>query len=84
MEVFITVIIVVFLFFWVLSRLLPFLIAFWVKKKMGQFGHFGNSTPNDPEAERRREGDVFINNPGSKEKVVDKNVGEYVDFEEKK
>jgi hypothetical protein len=81
MELFLTIILGIFLFFWVLSKILPFLLTRWVKKKFGAFGAGNNF---NYEQERGREGDVHIDHVGKQEKVVDKNVGEYVDFEEEK
>ncbi|MDY0201250.1 MAG: DUF4834 family protein [Tenuifilaceae bacterium] len=45
-------------------------------RKMG--GGFQNQTQN----KARREGEVHVNTQQQKEKIVDKNVGEYVDYEE--
>ncbi len=67
------------MFFWVLSRIMPILLARWVKKKFGAFG--ANPVA---ENERGKEGDVYIDHVEKQEKVVDKNVGEYIDFEEEK
>lgn len=73
MEIFLTVVILIIVFFWILSKALPFLLKAWIRRR---FGHF-EETP------RGKEGDVFVEHSEKQEKVIDKNVGEYVDFEEK-
>lgn len=79
MELFLTIIFFILLFFWVLSKLLPYLLTRWVKNKFGAFS--GGASFNNSQ-ESGKEGDVFIDHLEKQEKVVDKNIGEYIDFEE--
>lgn len=93
---------------WILKRLFPILLAWYVKRKMkngggtfcgfgpfggvGGFGSFGGFDGNtawerEQEQARRRksqEGKVTVEKGEEKEKVIDKNIGEYIDFEEEK
>lgn len=91
---------------WILKRLFPILLAWYVKRKMkngggtfggfgpfggvggfGSFGGFDGNTAWEREQARHRksqEGKVTIEKGEEKEKVIDKNIGEYIDFEEEK
>jgi len=42
----------------------------------------GGGSHNQTQNRTRREGDVRVNTQHKKEKIVDKDVGEYVDYEE--
>lgn len=99
MEFILTFLLFIFIFGWVLSRLFPLILSWYLKRKMrnggGTFGGF-NSTSfgnmytghGDSEAEVRRskeqEGKVTVTTMEQKEKVIEKDMGEYVDFEEEK
>lgn len=84
MEFFLTFIVIVILFFWIMARFGPYLLAWWIKRKFGninqnQFNgnmqdHFGN----------RENGDGIVNKGKSRKKMVDKSIGEYIDYEETK
>lgn len=82
MEAFLTFIIVLFLFFWLIARFGPLLLGWWIKKKVSRFAE-QNRRYTEKE-ENYKEGETIINNSTSQNKVVDKNVGEYVDYEETK
>ncbi len=49
----------------------------------GFTGFGGFQQPQEPERENKQEGKVIISDIPKQEKVIDKEVGEYVDFEEK-
>ncbi len=83
MEGFLTFIIILFLFFWLVARFGPLLLAWWIKKKVGKFAKENRMYSQGDE--NYREGETIINNSNtSQNKVVDRNVGEYVDYEETK
>jgi hypothetical protein len=79
---FFTFVIILFLLFWLIGRFGPILLAWWIKRNIGKFsGNRGNYPAN----ENYKEGETIINNNIRKEsKIVDKNIGEYVEFEETK
>jgi len=81
MEAFLTFILFLFLFFWLVTRFGPILLAWWLKRKFGSFNGNGRGFPADEN--KYKEGDTIIDNISKPQnKVVDKNMGEYVDFEE--
>ena len=51
--------------------------GFW--SNMGQQGNTGNGYASQ---EKKQEGKVIISDVPKQEKVIDKEIGEYVDFEE--
>jgi len=71
METFLTIIFIMVLFFWIAGRVLPLLLGLWIKRKVGKFNDL-NNTPSPEDVQQ------------PKSKIVDKNVGEYVDFVETK
>lgn len=92
MEGFITFLLFFFLFMWLLKRLFPLLLTWWIKRKVsnGSFGGgvfggtpFGKGEDFSQEQQKRDEGKVTITQVPKQEKVIDKEVGEYIDFEEK-
>lgn len=83
MEGFLTFIIILFLFFWLIVRFGPLLLAWWIKKKIGSFTQENSMNPQGEK--NYREGETIVNNSEtSQNKVVDRSVGEYVDYEETK
>lgn len=51
----------------------------------GKGGFYGaNGFYQQQNNEPHKEGETYVENMGEQKKVVDKNVGEYVDFEETK
>ncbi|PKO97369.1 MAG: hypothetical protein CVU12_01230 [Bacteroidetes bacterium HGW-Bacteroidetes-7] len=79
MEGFITFVFIFILIVWAISRVVPLLLAWWLRRKFrdiaaGQQHYHKNTTAS--------EGDVIIDEEKREPKVVDKNVGEYIDFEE--
>ncbi len=83
MERFITIVFILVIFFWALGKVLPYLLTRWVRKRFGQFGNTPGADAQDQQ-NKGKEGDVYVEQIEKQEKFVDKNVGEYVDFEEKK
>lgn len=83
MGAFLTFIVILFLFFWLTARFGPLLLAWWIKRKVSKFAE--ESRGYSAGDEKFKEGETIINN-GSRpqSKVVDKNVGEYIDYEETK
>ena len=83
MEAFLTFILVLFLFFWLVTRFGPMLLAWWLKRRFGSFNGDGRGFSSDEN--KYKEGDTIIDNISKPQnKVVDKDMGEYVDFEEEK
>lgn len=80
MEGFITFVFAFIIIVWVVARLTPLLLAWWLRRK------FTNLTSNRQqqynETHKGKEGDVTIESDRKEQKIVDKSVGEYVDFEE--
>lgn len=105
MEGFITFLFFFILFMWVMKKLFPLLLAWFIKRRIekggasgggftgpGGFGFwstgfgnggFGNTGVAQKHEQKKEEGKVVITDIPKKEKVIDKEVGEYVDFEEK-
>ncbi|MDR3286908.1 MAG: DUF4834 family protein [Prevotellaceae bacterium] len=67
---------------YILRLLLPYLMRRFVQRVEKQFTEQFNNTAKQKQA--KREGQVSINQTDKKEKKVDKNVGDYIDFEEEK
>lgn len=82
MEGFITFLLFFFLFMWLLRRLFPLLLTWWIKRKVSN-GSFGREPDYNQEQQKKQEGKVTITQVPKQEKVIDKEVGEYIDFEEK-
>jgi hypothetical protein len=82
MEGFFTFVLVLILLFWLLGRVAPFILAWWVRKK---FRGMEQEHKRYTKANRDfKEGDVLVEVEKEDRKVVDSSVGEYVDFEETK
>jgi hypothetical protein len=82
MEGFFTFVLVLILLFWLLGRVAPFILAWWVRKK---FRHMEQEQKRYKNTNREfKEGDVLVEVEKEDRKVVDSSVGEYVDFEETK
>ncbi|MEN6619066.1 MAG: hypothetical protein ABFC28_06165 [Rikenellaceae bacterium] len=82
MGAFFTFIFILILVFWLVARFGPLLLGWWIKRKVNKFA--GQGKGYSAGDERYREGETIVNSTKLQEKVVDKNVGEYVDFEETK
>ncbi len=74
MGIFLSLLLIIFLFATLLFRVLPRILAYLIKRKMGGSGA--------PQGRQKKEGEVYVSKDAKpQEKVIDKNVGEYVDFE---
>ncbi|MCK9628104.1 MAG: DUF4834 family protein [Bacteroidales bacterium] len=71
MEMFLTVLLILVILFWLAGRVFPLLLGLWIKRKVDKFNNFNNQPTSSDEQH-------------SKNKIVDKSVGEYVDFVETK
>lgn len=98
MEFLITFLLVFIGVIWILGKVLPRLLTWYLKgkiEKMGSAGGFGQPQGGDPAAAARmkeeqirqskaQEGRVTIVQQEQSEKVIERNMGEYVDYEEEK
>lgn len=83
MEAFLTFILFFALFIWLLRRILPWLLTWWLRRKMGlPKDNSGRARARRGEREYR-EGEVRVNIHKREPKRVKNDVGEYIDFEEK-
>jgi|GEM_PF-4728940 len=88
MEGFITFLLCFALFVWVMKRVFPLLLALIIKRQVkkgnvfwsaGFGGAQGGQQHNE---QKKEEGKVVITDIPKQEKVIDKEIGEYVDFDE--
>ncbi len=84
MEGFFTFVFILILLFWILIRLLPFLLRWWVKRGLRNFESGFHHNNKERKKENIKEGEVTIEVNEAKHKVVDNSIGEYVDYEETK
>lgn len=91
MEFLLTIIVIFAILNLLLRKIFPLLLAWYVKRKMKRYGGFyGNpgaaQTEMREEAGRSKaqEGKVTVTTLEEHEKVIEKDMGEYVDFEEEK
>lgn len=92
MEAFLTVIVVIFVGFWVFGKISRWLLKYWIIKKQGQFarqfgGQFGSAAGSARSgrgsSKPRPEGEVVITNSEiQSDYTVNKSTGEYVQYEE--
>lgn len=81
MEGFITFVFTFILIIWAISRVVPLLLAWWLRRK---FRDIAAAQQHYQKSSTTKDGDVIIEDEKREPKVVDKNVGEYIDFEETK
>ena len=74
MEMFLTVVLILVILFWLAGRVFPLLLGLWIKRKVEKFNNLNNYN-NQPTSSEEQQ---------TKNKIVDKSVGEYVDFVETK
>ena len=75
---FFAVLLIIFLLGWLLIKLSPWLLVRWVNKKSGASGVRGGRR-----YDARDEGDVYVSREDKRDdKLVDRDMGEYVDYEE--
>ena len=87
MEAFFTVVLLIVLFFWLLGKFLPRVLAWYVRRRIGgapQGGAEWQQRWRQQEHENKNEGEVEIKYSEPQEKIITGNMGEYVDFEEEK
>ncbi len=82
MEGFITFLLFFCLFIWLMGRLFPILLAWFIKRKVQKGGFNGGAFGSNGFEKKKEEGKVIISDIPKQEKVIDKEIGEYVDFEE--
>ncbi|GAB1374651.1 MAG: DUF4834 family protein [Bacteroidales bacterium] len=87
MEGFITFIFTAVLIIFILSRVAPLLLTWWVKKKISNLsgGHDPFMEVNNKDGRKITEVDgTIVSDQVERDKIVDSDVGEYIDFEESK
>jgi hypothetical protein len=80
MRTFFTILFFIFLISYLFRILAPYIFSWFLKRVEKKFTNQYNSTTN--QRKTKKEGQVSINQTEKKEKKVDKNVGDYIDFEE--
>ncbi len=81
METLLIIIMVVMVGSWLLRRLAPWLLLYFVKQLSKRSGNFYTSENSRPQS--RPEGEVNVKDtPQHEKKKITKEVGEYVEFEE--
>ena len=80
MDIFITILIVLFLLGWLLAKMLPRILVWAFNRSMKKMAE---NARNYAENAENTEGEVIIKK-SREEKIVDDTIGEYIDFEETK
>ncbi|MDR0754707.1 MAG: DUF4834 family protein [Prevotellaceae bacterium] len=80
MKVFFTILFFIFLFSYIFRLLLPYMMRRVMKRMERKITEQFNGTANRKQT--KREGQVIIKQTDKKEKKVDKDIGDYIDFEE--
>ena len=78
MDVFITIVLIVFLVVWLLGKLLPRILVWALNRRIRKMGDQYAQANNN-----YKEGEVVIQQK-REEKIMDDTIGEYIDFEETK
>ncbi|MEG1606652.1 MAG: hypothetical protein RR066_05025 [Mucinivorans sp.] len=94
METFFTVLLIIFVGSWLFGQLLKFLLKVWLLRKQREFsGHMGGnfasgsrggSAWGGASASKREQGEVRVEQKPEQDHTVNKEIGQYVDFEEEK
>lgn len=89
MEFILTVLLVIILFSWILGRIFPYFLKWFIKRNLGKMAEGGRfySNVKYEQAKNKQEDDgkvVSITETQDREKLIEKDMGEYVDFEEEK
>jgi len=83
MEGFVKFLVVAFIVYYSLKLvgryILPFLLKIWIKRMTHKFGNMGSFEQNNQE-----ESTTIRKEPEPKKKIIPKDQGEYIDFEEVK
>ncbi|MFA6770205.1 MAG: hypothetical protein WCR71_03435 [Bacteroidales bacterium] len=83
MEGFLTFVLVFILIVWLIGRFFPLLLAWWIRRKFGKINR-DQKRYSKQQQSRYKEGDVIVEIEREEKKIVDNNVGEYIDYEETK
>lgn len=83
MEGFISFLFITVIIFWLIGRIAPFLLRWWIKKKLGNFADPGAHRAAQDNRVNEEDGTIVSDNV-KRDKIVDDSVGEYVDYEESK
>lgn len=82
MEGFLTFIFVFVLIVWLIGRFFPLLLTWWIKRKFGKINR--DDRYRKQQNSNYKEGDVIVEVEQKEKKIVDDNIGEYIDYEETK
>lgn len=82
MEGFLTFILFFILIFWLIGRFFPLLLAWWIKRKFRKINR--DNRYSTQRESSYKEGDVIVEVEKKEKKIVDSNVGEYIDYQETK
>ena len=87
MEGFITFLFFTVLIIFLLVRFLPLLLTLWVRRKLSKFtgnsDAFANRGQRDGNKIREEDGTI-VSDDVKRDKIVDSDIGEYVEYEESK
>jgi hypothetical protein len=81
MEGFISFIFITVIIIWLIGRIAPFLLKWWIRKKFGSFADPGGERPQQGNRVKEEDGTIVSDNV-KRDKLVDDSVGEYIDYEE--
>ena len=82
MELILSALVIFVLAGWLMKKIFPILLVWFVKRRMKK-GVFASQYQEDFHR-KEEEGKVTVVTMDQKEKVIEKDMGEYVDFEEEK
>ena len=68
--------------FWILGKLASYLMRLWIMDKSNEYRRQDALKRKREQQAKRRPGDVRVENRQGGAKGIDKNVGDYVDYEE--
>lgn len=81
MEGFISFIFITVIIIWLIGRIAPFLLKWWIRKKFGNFTDSSGSRAQQGNRVKEEDGTIVSDNV-KRDKLVDDSVGEYIDYEE--
>ncbi|MDR1553912.1 MAG: DUF4834 family protein [Prevotellaceae bacterium] len=84
MKVVFTILFFIFLFGYIFRMLLPYMMRRFMKRMEKKINEQFNNANTANRKQAKREGQIMIKQTDKKEKKVDKNIGDYIDFEEEK
>jgi len=75
MRILLIILLIIIVLQWLAKRLMPYIILRFIQRHADkQFGAKSSTT--------KKEGKVYVNRTSAAEKKIDKNLGEYVEYEE--